>query len=631
MKKQLRKANGLALPTVVLFIIMMATVGTLMVVVSNRSMKMSNATPTLDGHYYAAESAINRAMVGLVSDVSDFSVSAVQEAAKQAAEDIMVAVNARLMSFPHSGANAPNRTDLQDFLVNSFDANAENFQDKIRNAVHDYISGAISLPAPHSATPSMGTSEVYFWLVGADETAPMDGFNTPGYANLARVGTGADADKLRVGLAGVTVTTPAQDSSHPLNEAGEYEVWKTSIGIKPYITFESYAGTVSGTQAITQDIIIPFDEFDVYFGFDVTGGNGGASADGAFWGIIPSALTVGGDNKTKVNGGTNYPTPLPLNSLTSAIDNLRNDIRKKAYGSDTYHMASNVPGPAHTVEVVMIDGERRLRINGNGSANTMANTMAVPPNNRLVIDSPSSGVTLMGDFSGMSIVGQNIPVFLGSADSNPKPKPFISSNSSNNETFIFTQSNITVNVSDGTTLNNVSVGTTQNMSFQSHGVPGTVLMNAVFAANTMPDGEIKASEWSTNQLPQFYARGTLQLRMEGKDKDGKGIAMGGLFANADGAQTQIEIDNGGADFNGLFAAPPSSGSYVRGDTNFISPPKFADEAMDVLDDLAVQINSSGGGGGGSDDPPSYSFDSSSWGVNTDTADVPTAPPSFHTP
>ncbi|MCL2049960.1 MAG: hypothetical protein FWG87_14660 [Defluviitaleaceae bacterium] len=678
MRKQFRRNAGLALPTVVLFIIMMATVGTLMVVVSNRSMRMSNATPTLDGHYYAAESAINRAMVGLVSDVSDFTDADVEAAALQAVKNITTAVSNAFVGFtppssviadPESAAFA---NAIANHLMDSFDSNST-YQAGIRNAVHDYISELVVLPNPQGGAFNSDVSAAYFWLIGTTDTSPMDGFNTPGYANLVRVGTGADADKVQVGLVSVSATNPIMASlvvGHPdyhpdhTDETPGLRMYKTNITIKPYITFESYAGTVTGGQAITQDIAIPIGKFDVFFGIQHYASGGGA--DSPFFGIIPDSLHVGSDDTT-FNGGTVVPDVIPLepyrhdlmryragifNKVASKIssatvdteqnpDNLGNAIQQ-AIGSIPINIPPNGNWQAMTsIEVVVINGESRLRLDGNGTANTLANTVPIPDDNTLVFAAPYTGATLIGDFTGINVIVKSGSVTLGSGGSDPKP--FISNNSVANETVIWSSGEINVNVSDGMNMNNVTVGSFGgNMNILSHGEPGKVHMNAIFAAERMegnvnnPDATpnvIKAAEWDTNQLPQFYVNGQMQLAMEGIDKDGNGIAMSGLFANADGSQVKIDINNGGADFNGIIAAPPSHGSHVRGNTNFIVPPKITAEAMDVVPALDVQINSGGGGGGGGGGQ-SPSFSSNSWDTEEgipahslpDTGDTP----SFHT-
>ncbi|MCL2049554.1 MAG: hypothetical protein FWG87_12615 [Defluviitaleaceae bacterium] len=226
MKKQLRKANGLALPTVVLFIIMMATVGTLMVVVSNRSMKMSNVTPTLDGHFYAAEAAINRAMPEVVSDLADDSdkLKDVAKAILEAASDVIDEELTKLEEADKElTEEAPpcgdDSCDYKDACVGQW----------VREKLYY-----------HATFPAKVVTEIGTLLVESgvavkftnggyslisDTNQAVDGFNVPAHVDLLKEGASIKGINFDIRTGYVSAT-------------------EVQIDIMPYITLTSTAGTV---------------------------------------------------------------------------------------------------------------------------------------------------------------------------------------------------------------------------------------------------------------------------------------------------------------------------------------------------------------------------------------------------
>ncbi|MCL2047568.1 MAG: hypothetical protein FWG87_02465, partial [Defluviitaleaceae bacterium] len=655
MRKQFRRNAGLALPTVVLFIIMMATVGTLMVVVSNRSMKMSNATPTLDGHYYAAESAINRAMVSLVNDVSDFSVDTVEEAAKQAAADIAAAVGTRFSSFPSTGSTVPTGTMLGNYLKTGFDTDS-GYQEGIRNAVHTYISTAINLPAPHSSTPSIGVSEAYFWLIdgadndtwplGADVTSAMDGFNAPGYANLKRVS--ASDDTLWVGLVDVTATEPYMDDSHPNHEDDipGLKMYRTTVTIKPYITFESYAGTVTGGQSITQDIVIPIGKFNVHFGMYEYAGSPDGSASGNLYGVTVSAYDGGlegrgvtyGNEKSHTPPAVSHIPPLNKDENQGAFDRFTASMYDVFGGLHTDYGSSNIniystPGNAPvTAHIDIVGGNRVLTIDGVVTPMPPGD----PPNLILNTGMP---LILTGDFTGVNLLNRGPSLVLGSAD-----VPFKAENvaGKENQTFIAATTRIEVNVRDGLALENVNVATDGFVNFNSPpDTLGSISLGATFMGKEGGiHGTIAATAWKEGQIPQFYARSNIgakdgetynPLMFKGVDSEGNSAKvdnMGGLFVTSDGGHVMLNVDNDGADFNGILIANESVGSFIEGDTNINGTKLPTMDMMPELEDFFENDNA--GDNNNLGNAPAPQFQSSSWDVSENTHQVPTDNPSFHT-
>ncbi|MCL1883808.1 MAG: hypothetical protein FWF81_08675, partial [Defluviitaleaceae bacterium] len=542
---------GIALPLVLLFIAIMAVAGLIMVSISIGSMQNARIIPEFDSHFYAAEAAINRAMPAIVAEFSG-------EHEVIAANSIRTSTQNRINhpNFPVDPNNPTGVIDTTGWLMgcNIF---MDSIQDAISSFVIDSLGGFERIP-PINAGLSTARNLIsdYFWLVGEWENgrhSAAEGFGVPAFVNFLRR---ENSDALHVGLipSNIIAESPVLESYYNITPNFIRSRYRINLAIAPYITFTSKSGTVE----ISESVLLPFEDYSVYFYIDtVTTSEGNNSP-------FVNASSQGhkhiGEN-VMVNGNP-APPPAQINAL-SEMDGFRNSIRQNAlqghsgnWGDSAVGVTTrNLGGTNNTIER---GSDGRIRIHDGA---TWGDWESIGQN--LVIYNTWGNLTLVGDFTGINFYG----IGVGNLILGTETQRFNVQNTLGNETYIFSPGNVSVNVADGLIMERVSIGADGAMNFASLGTPGGLSIGAIFTSQGHMTGTITASEWNAQQVPQFYGRQGITMTMQSPQY----LPMGGLFASADGGHLRITIENSGADFVGLFAGNQSADGYVQGMTNITTP------------------------------------------------------------
>jgi hypothetical protein len=512
------------------------------------------------------------------------------------------------------------------------------FVSGLRQAVHSFVnSSVVELPA----TAAVGNrpnrninSPDYFWLYdssGGDTNVEREGFAAPAFANIYRVQSGPDMGLVHVDLStdpadpGIVTSMPIfhPDYDQPREFPDRYVyTYLINIQVHPIIT----ATSVSEAVELYQRIKLAFPAFTLRFEVNIpkdphvcpdpcpcincicdtcpcTIDCGCPECTCTYICNCPpctcpmSPCTCGGSivvfaaNNPVAFGqlgyvGEHHTGPqvtynggappdfvhMPVMTANDSHGNMGGDafrgwVRDQAQNSaNASTNALSVPGGA----TIMRRNDGWISINGG-------NYQAPPGNGQsLSITGNWPGVTLVGDFTGINVFVRNdVPLTLGSAT-----QAFTVRNTPAAQRSIATNGSVTVNVTDGTTMEHVNIGAHNGaMTFVSHGNPNNVSMGARFISGNHMTGEIRVSGWNAAQIPQFYTHQTVNITMRGVNRTTgaeAAIPMGGLFQSIGGSHMGgVRVYNGGASFDGMFFANSSgTGSLINGNTNIVMPPRF---------------------------------------------------------
>jgi len=255
-----KKKSGMSLGIVVMFIMVMALIGVIMIAMSTSAFIQSTVLYRLDANYYSAEAALNRAVPGVVSYLIDGDSTSTAIALQDAAFQSLV----RFSSTGSFSLSDLNLSDLEDWFIGDSQLGSE-IMEIMHNYVVDTIGELPPLVDPATGIPASTVGLDYFWLVygagelGRNPTMAADGFGAPAFANIARAGSAFDSP-INVGFdLGVEIVNIPSDFGWQVGHVHGFVV--------PYITFVSNSGGV----ALHQDVnlmryafSVPFDIFNPF-------------------------------------------------------------------------------------------------------------------------------------------------------------------------------------------------------------------------------------------------------------------------------------------------------------------------------------------------------------------------------
>lgn len=217
---------GVSLGIVLIFVLVMTVLGTAMLMIVSVSTRQAVFSHRLDGHYYSAEAALNRAIVGILSDLSG------------SPSRMTVAAGIQNTAISVAGTTVwP--TNVEATYVQSTIRNNPILITTVENSIRDYIISSIgNIPTrlPRSSAPTnvnqLGASPYLRLINGNNVNEPADGFGMPAFVNFERQGASTNVD------VGFDVNVSGANGG-PFN-----------IHISPYITLVSESGTVILTESI---------------------------------------------------------------------------------------------------------------------------------------------------------------------------------------------------------------------------------------------------------------------------------------------------------------------------------------------------------------------------------------------
>lgn len=598
MRKNTKNTSGMALGIAIVFITVMSVIVLALLVASMSAVRSARILPQMDGDFFSAEAAMNRAFPEIAATIINDGIPPGPAHPAEIARDSMsAAAQARLS--PPNGLTIPlappvgtSPADLAGADIVAHLMDTDTFPHAVRDAIHTFVVNSLPagevLPARHA--PIAGTvaytpnSPDFFWLIegiGTPDTPntqnPLDEFGSPAFVNLSRDDAGiAGNSTLLVGIADITALSPVAFGTPVPVPNGIAQTWRVWVEIEPYITVNSYAGAVE----LVQGLILPFDPFFVDFVVITPDGDPVvfASVEQPPGSGIPNLdawLTVGYPGGVYYNGGSppdNVGMPLMQSDLICTCcntvhmggDSFRNSIRIAAYNPSGWVTVSG-----GTIEGRTLPGNvRQVRV-GSGAWQTVEYIQI------------TGNATLIGDFTGINVYAGYNTLTLGTATT-----PLVVDNTPANTTNIWGSGHpMTVNVTGGLTLENVRVGTNAAMNFRSpdatdpnfsnSGSPGSVSMGATFVAGGHIGGEIRVADW-VGGIPQIISHQAIggnifsntPLRMTSVTP----IQMGALFKTTNGGNIHVHIDNGGAAFDGMILGNQSAGGGITGNTNMNVPP-----------------------------------------------------------
>jgi hypothetical protein len=519
-----RKANsGMAMAMVVLFIVVMASLGVVMVTLSTSSMRAARIIPTLDGVHYAAEAALFRGLPGIVDElVADYigpGTAPVVDATNQMGA-MAVARLTLSAAFNTAISSAASPTDVSGTVIANILLGDDLFMQAVRNAVGGFVvdTFGVSLPAPHTGVPSDASDFHYFQHVGTDAfgnpiiDASAEGFITPAYVNFQYNGS-----DLVVGIHSLTATSPQGPQVLPGNLAR----FTIGITVEPYIITTSHAGGV----VLSERILLPFETFYINFDVETQDGNdvvfatrGNATfsclgycsdhhivgfcvascshrVSGIFpggWGgsysCNPSATCTGtfwGGRHGILYGNGAPPQTVTIPDFTSYASTRRDEIRRNSghrIGTNQIVLPS-APAYVTVPQVAAAGGIITRTSNGNiylgNDPNNLTLVITGSPLQEYVRIGAGPPPTLVGDWSGVNIFFENPwggPIQFGSTSANQPAFRVV--NSSSNPRYIYTEQATVINVRGGNTVATgfamewVSLHSHTRVYFHSPGVTG---------------------------------------------------------------------------------------------------------------------------------------------------------------
>jgi len=233
MNEKMKKTAGMSMGIVIIFIMVMSVAVVSLLVVSTNALRSANRLPQMDGEFFSAEAAMNRAVPMIAEQLTTSSA-----AADTIQADLMVIANGLTIN-----STTPVAT-VETMLRDAIAANTS-FASNAATAISGIFTGANALPGrlPLTNQPPSSTNvgSGLFVHVGTAFDSPAEGFADPAYVNLARrVGNPSQA-QVDVFVEVLPLTSPAGFEFVPeafitvISESGAVELQeRISFDITPF-------------------------------------------------------------------------------------------------------------------------------------------------------------------------------------------------------------------------------------------------------------------------------------------------------------------------------------------------------------------------------------------------------------
>ncbi|MCL2577544.1 MAG: hypothetical protein FWE27_05785 [Defluviitaleaceae bacterium] len=243
MKKQTKKTAGMSMGIVIIFIMVMSVAVTALLVVSVNALRSANRLPQIDGDYFSAEAAMNRAMPEIATALTSSPIrTEVARDIRNAARTVTTTTN-NLIADIVAADNVDTRSQvLTDALendtvfmttlnarINTLMTNTPGF------TIPGRTPGQNGAPTQAGGAANIGAGSEHFYMIrnNTNFSEPLEGFNAPAFINIDR----EDNGDVRVGISTRVTENPV---------AGNL-----TITVIPYITLISEAGSAEIYESIT--------------------------------------------------------------------------------------------------------------------------------------------------------------------------------------------------------------------------------------------------------------------------------------------------------------------------------------------------------------------------------------------
>jgi len=710
---KMKKNAGMSLGIVIIFITLMSVIAVAMIMASTSAFRSAQIMPQMDGDFFSAEAAMNRAAPGIIEELfyrrpDDLGLGAcsgdltgnacddpltfltccpptpVEESlgifggilvlepdqdddtisgvARRIIVDYILTVPGMLNPQPHPFPGDPARRPgftqetVRDVLFDH-PGLMEILHDRVNIIIGEYIEDDIPISDFERGAgelPEDREGADFFWLDDG-ELERREEFAALAFANIIRVDD--TNDEVRVGLRREDIivreegidgifnpmplfplgATTCPDGCDPTQVPTENATrWSFEVELRPYITISSYAGAVG----LYRNISLPFEAFEIQFCLIpdqecdcclhvcppddscCPGCPGCGGCDYVCDTACSCVCYCDFDDCchicilctcTGLSPIVSVSTHLCINCDLPNCYPYFNTPGCGAWGSLgwPYGVLYNGGPPPRVSNIVNLDVEAHdFRDSIRDTASSPSGLVTILPYGGVIHRDGVTGriyhnddftghnnvqnirinrdSTLTGDFTGINVY---VGSWGGALTLGAPGAPIVVANEPGAVTTIFSASNVTVNVTSGLTLENVRIGAHGTMAFSSPGAAAAVSMGAMFIAGGHIGGAIWVSGWNAGQIPQFISSQAVGLSMASTTP----MRMGGLFYSVNGGHANIQIDNGGAIFDGIFIGNQSGNTgTITGNTNISVPPVMPTMAlMPALQAEFNRINDSG--------------------------------------